>query len=114
MNIDNVFEFIKNKRGYEYPFKYKLINGIPLSKDELNVKGDLDLYDMNYHTLPNDLTVKGDLLLADSSFRDIPNNLKVRGNLNLLRTPISYEYIDTKIKKMIKDKGGYVRGDIYT
>ena len=32
MNLKKIFEFLKEKRGYNYPVIYKLINGIPGTK----------------------------------------------------------------------------------
>lgn len=114
MNLDKVFDFIKDKRGYEYPFLYKLLNDIPLSEDDLNVRGDLTLYDSNLDTLPNKLTIMGDLLMSDSSFKKIPNGLKIYGDMYILNTPCSRMFTDKEIKKIIKDYGGFVKGTIYT
>ena len=55
MNLEKLFDFIKEKRGYDYPVKYKLINNIPLSKDELIINGDLDLDGTNITSLPDNL-----------------------------------------------------------
>lgn len=114
MNLATVFDFIKERRGYDYPFMFKLINELPFTDDELTIDGDLILFDMFYHTLPDNLTVKGDLLLGDSEFAKIPNNLKVKGVLDITNTPIASKYDEKTIKKMIKDNGGKIGGSVYT
>jgi hypothetical protein len=89
MNIDTVFEFIKEKRGYDIPLRYKLINGISLSDDELNVKGDLDLRRTKITTLPDNLMVGGFLDLIYSDIVSLPDNLMVGGFLDLRATNIT-------------------------
>jgi hypothetical protein len=89
MNIDKVFNFIKEKRGYDYPFIYKLIKGIPLTEDELNIEGILDLGYTNITSLPDNLKVEGSINLSYTDLRTLPENFKVNGYLNLRVTPIS-------------------------
>jgi hypothetical protein len=43
----------------------------------------------------------------------LPNNLTVGGYLYLYYTPLAEKYTKEEIKRMIEDKGGKVRGDIY-
>jgi hypothetical protein len=129
MNLKKVFNFIKEKRGYDYPFMYKLINRLPLSEDELNVSGNLDLNNTkitslpdnfyvsgsvylnssNITSLPNNLKVGDSLYLSNTKITSLPNNLKVGGYLILNNTPISEKYTEEEIKKMIEDKGGFVK-----
>lgn len=91
-NILNLFKFIESKRKqYQIPLKYKLINNLPL--DDLNIKGDLDLFNTQIKSLPDNLNVKGDLYLRN--------------------TPISKKYTKEEILKMIEDSGGSVKGKIY-
>jgi hypothetical protein len=132
MNLEKVFNFIKEKRGYDYPVKYKLVNGIELTEDELNIEGNLDLSGRNIKSLPDNLHVDGNLLLFNTNIISLPNNLHVGGtlhlsntkitslpdnlkvgeNLDLRETPISKMYTEEEIRKMIEDKGGYVKGSI--
>ena len=132
MNIETIFDFIKEKRGYNIPFVYKLIKGLPLTEDDLNVEGNLDLYMIdipslpdnltvggtldlrrtNIKYLPNNLTVKDTLILSNNPYiKNFPNNLQVMGNLYLFNTNFSF-YSDGRIRQMIEDKGGHVEGII--
>ncbi len=132
MNIDKVFEFIKDKRGYKTPFMYKLINGLPLSEDELTfednldlqytdvsflpdnlyVKGWLDLRDTKITSLPDNLRVNGSIFITNLNISEIPNKLKFHGNFYIANTPLEEKYYPNEITKMIKDKGGYFYGDV--
>lgn len=132
MNLETVFNFIKEKRGYDYPFVYKLFNGIPLSEDDLHVDGSLYLTNTNITSLPNNLTIVGDLDLASTEISTLPDNLTVDGwldirNTNIIsipnnlrvnrtifisHTPLTRRYFKFQINKMIENKGGYCNGDI--
>ena len=37
MNLFNIFNFIKEKRGYDYPFIYKLLNGLQLTFNAIQI-----------------------------------------------------------------------------
>ena len=113
MNLEKVFNFIKEKRGYDVPLKFKLINGMPLSEDELNVGGSLYLSHTNIESLPDNLHVGRDLYLSNTNIKSLPNNLQVGGFLDLGNTPLSKMYSGYQIRKMIEDKGGFVKGYIY-
>jgi hypothetical protein len=136
MNIEKLFEFIKERRGYDYPLRYKLLKGIELTEGDLTVNGDLDLTNSKLSSLPDNLRVKGDMWLdySDRIFslpdnlhvgswldldyslvEEIPNNLKVGDFLSIHSTPLLRinRYID-RIKHIIKDKGGYLGGVIFT
>lgn len=113
MNLDTVFNFIKEKRGYKVPLRYKLIEGLPLTEDDLNVEGDLDISETNITSLPDNLTVGEDLNASFSKMKKIPNNLTVGGDLYLLKTPLYVKYDDKDIRKLIEDKGGYVKRRIW-
>ena len=43
--LKRVFDFLEEKEGHKVPFLWKLFNNIPLTKEELIVKGDLNLED---------------------------------------------------------------------
>ena len=41
--LKRIFEFLAKKEQQNPPFIWKINNNIPFTKEELNVKGDLDL-----------------------------------------------------------------------
>jgi hypothetical protein len=88
--IYNLFKFIEDKKPqYKLPFKVKLIHAPEtLTKEELNVKGDLDLSDTPIQSLPNGLKVEGFLNLSNTPIQSLPNGLTVGRNLNLYNTSI--------------------------
>jgi hypothetical protein len=81
--------------------------------DNLSVGGYLDLYNTKITSLPDNLNVGGGLYLRNTPITSLPNNLSVGGNLDLENTPLSKKYTKEQIKQMIKDNGGYVKGNIY-
>jgi hypothetical protein len=84
-DILKLFQFIKDKEGYEIPFKQKLIYGYPLTKEELNVKGSLDLSESKITSLPDGLKVGVDINLNNCySLTSLPDGLTVGGSLNLV------------------------------
>ena len=126
----NLFKFIEDKRGYKIPFKFKLVyDPNSLTKEDLNVKSDLDLRNIpikslpdglkvggyldlrgtNIKELPNDLKVKGSLDLNNTPIQSLPNGLEVEGNLWLKNTPLSKKYTEEEIKAMVPG----VKGNIY-
>jgi hypothetical protein len=94
-NISNLFNFIESNRPeYKTPHRVKFIyNPESLTKDDLNVKGDLGL--------------------SKTSITTLPDNLTVGGYLDLSSTPLSKQYSKDEIRKMIQDKGGNVEGRIF-
>ena len=88
--IYNLFKFIEDKKPqYKIPFTAKLIYAPEtLTKEELNVEGDLYLGDTPIQSLPNGLEVEGDLDLSYAPIQSLPDNLTVRGDLWLNVTPI--------------------------
>ena len=81
--LKRIFEFLEEKGEHNAPVKWKLINNIPLTKEELNVKGDLDLRFSSITSLPKGLEVGDDLYLHYSKITSLPEGLIVRGNLIL-------------------------------
>ncbi len=132
MNLQSVFDFIKEKRGYDYPVEYKLRNGIELSEDELNYKGELklmycwikrlpdnfsvseyvNLYKSSIESLPDNFYVGRSLSIERTNIYTIPKGLKVGYNFYVADTPLSKRYSVDEIRKMIVDNGGYVNGEI--
>ena len=86
--IYNLFKFIEDKYPqYKTPIKFKILNDIPLTKEELNIKEDLYLgYSIYLKSLPKGLTVNGALDLEGcESLTSLPEKLKVGWNLDLSR-----------------------------
>lgn len=133
--IYNFFKFLEEKKGKKIPFEAKLEYGSPedFTPEDLHIEGGLDLEFSSIKYLPDNLTVDGNLDLSDSTIKYLPNNLKVDGFLSLFRvninsipdnlkveedldltfTPLSEKYTEEEIRKMIEDKGGYVKDEIY-
>ena len=82
--INNIFEFIKKNNNKNKPLRWKLINNEPLTDDELNIEGNLNLENCkNLTSLPEGLEVGGDLDLSGSGIETLPKDLKVGATLDL-------------------------------
>jgi len=89
-NIYNLFKFLEKKRGTETPLQVKLLYAPDeLTDEDLNVKGNLDLYNSSLDSLPDGLKVGGDLNLGYAPITSLPDNLKVGGYLSLVHSPIT-------------------------
>jgi len=129
MTLEKVFEFIKNKRGYDYPLRYKLLNGIELTEGDLTVNGSLNLtkfklsslpdnlrvngnmwldYSDRLYSLPDNLYVEGNLSVEFTDISSIPNNLYVGGIFSVRYTPLADLYTEEQVHKWIDVKGGSV------
>lgn len=88
----NLFKFIEDKRPkYKVPFEVKLIHAPEsLTKEDLNVKGNLNLTNTPIQSLPNGLKVKGALYLDEAKIESLPNGLVVGRSLILSNTPIQH------------------------
>jgi hypothetical protein len=86
--LKRIFEFLEDKGGHNAPFMWKLINNEPLTKEDLNIKGDLDLSQTQITSLPEGLKVGGDLYLMFSTISSLPEGLKVGGTLDLMELNI--------------------------
>ena len=129
--LKRIFEFLEENEEHKTPIKWKLINNIPLTEDDLNVKGDLDLFgskikslpeglkvsgtldliELNIETLPEGLKVGNNLLLAISSIQTLPKGLEVGGDLYIYGTPLT-KYSGEELREMIKP--GFIKYDIIT
>lgn len=78
----------------------------------IKVGGYLHLSKTPITSLPDNLQVVGDLHLSYSKIASFPNNLKVKENLIIFGTSLSKKYSKEEIRKMIEDKGGYIKGEI--
>jgi len=82
--LNVLFDFFQNNEGKKTPFLWKLKSNIPLTKEDLNVKGDLDLSETSIESLPNGLVIGGNLILSScEGLRSLPEGLKVGGYLDL-------------------------------
>ena len=85
--LKNIMHFLKIKED-KSSFKWKLLNNEPLTKDDLTINGDLDLYGSEIRTLPEGLKVKGYLSLAATEITSLPKDLQVNGLLSLSHSDI--------------------------
>jgi hypothetical protein len=126
--LKRIFEFIEKEEGHKVPFLWKLFNNIPLTKEELIVKGDLNLEDSEITSLPEGLTIEGDFFFYHTPV-ELPKGLKVGGHLSLIgpnvtSLPKGLEvlgwlfitdtglgiYSDEELREMIKP--GFIKGEI--
>ena len=127
--LKRIFDFLEDKGEHKAPFMWKLINNEPLTKKDLNVKGDLDLsnsnitllpeglkvggtldlIELNIETLPEGLKVGDNLVLSFSSIQTLPKGLKVGDDLYIYGTPLT-KYSDEELREMIKP--GFIKGEI--
>ena len=89
--LKRIFEFLEDKEEHKAPFIWKLENNIPLTEEELNVKGNLNLHSFKKLT-------------------SLPKGLKVGGNLYIYNTPLT-KYSDNELREMVKL--GFIKGEIH-
>jgi hypothetical protein len=89
MNPLNLFKFLEKEKGKPIPVKLKLIHGLPLTPEELDVKGNLDFRDTSITSLPQGLKVEGYLYLGNTPIISLPQGLKVGASLDLRNTPMT-------------------------
>ena len=77
--LKRIFKFLEAKEGHNAPFRWKILNNEPITKEDLNVGGDLNLERIEITSLPEGLNVDGNLYLYQSNITSIPKGLKVRG-----------------------------------
>jgi hypothetical protein len=82
--LKKIFDFLEENDNKRKPLMWKLKNNIPITeKDDLIVKGSLDLSSSNITSLPKGLEVKGSLSLYESEIISLPEGLKVGVDLDL-------------------------------
>lgn len=81
--------------------------------NNLQVNKNLYLVNTKITSLPDNLKVGNDLSLSGLKIDSIPNNLQVGKDLIIFDTSFSKKYTEEEIRKMIEDKGGFVKGKIY-
>ena len=109
--LKRIFNFLEEKGEHNAPFKWKILNNEPITKEDLNVKGHLILTNTGIETLPEGLKVSGNLFLDScKSIKDLPKGLKVWGDIIINRTQLIH-YSKDEIKEMIKP--GFIKGKIF-
>jgi Leucine-rich repeat (LRR) protein len=88
MNPVNLFKFLEKQKGKLIPFKVKIVLGLPLTPEELDVEGNINLIGSRITSLPEGLRVRGWVDLGSSSIKSLPENLFVLKSLVLSGTPI--------------------------
>ena len=86
--LKRIFEFLEEKGEHNAPVMWKYMNNIPLTEDDLNIEGDLDLSGIEATSLPEGLKIKGNLNLQFSKIISLPRDLNIKGDLNLVGTKI--------------------------
>lgn len=87
--MKNVFIFLKEKKGYEIPLKFKLFHNITLTDDERIVDVSMNLSYSNITSLPNNIHFIYSLDLRSSQIKSLPDNLYVGGFLDLENTQLT-------------------------
>ena len=70
--LKRIFDFLEEKGEHRGPLFWKHKYNIPLTKEDLNVKGDLNLEGLGITSLPEGLKVGGSLNLFDSKIESLP------------------------------------------
>jgi hypothetical protein len=108
--LKNIFKFLEDEGEHKAPFKWKLENNIPLSKEDLKVEGNLNLIGSDIKSLPEGLEVGWDLYLDYTMINTLPKGLQVDGDLSITNNPLA-KLSDETILSMI-EPDGYINGDI--
>ena len=81
---NDIFLWLVDNGYKEITIEDKLIYDLPLTEEDLHVKGDLNLRDnKSLRELPDGLRIDNHLILADTNIEKLPNDLYVGGSLNL-------------------------------
>ena len=103
-------QYIKDGGEGDLNLSNTTITSLP---DSLKVGGNFSLFGTPITSLPSGLEVDGFLDLDGTPITSLPDNLEVGEDLYLNNTSLSKKYSEEEIKKMIEDKGGRVKGNIY-
>jgi len=126
--LKRIFYFLEENEQQNPPFLWKWKNEIPLTEEDLDINGDLDLtysnieslpeglkidgdlilnYCENISSLPEGLLVRGNLILEECiNLSSLPKGLKVGGTLYIFASPLG-EYSNSQLRNMVGD-GGYL------
>ena len=82
-----IFDFLEEKENkipkYKRTLTWKIMLNYPLTEEDLNFKGNLDLYKSKIKSLPKGLKISGHLTLYKTKITSLPEGLEVGGNLDL-------------------------------
>ena len=128
--LKRIFEFLEDKENKNPPFIWKHENNLPLTKEELNVEGDLSLARSNIESLPEGLKIGRDLDIFGSKITSLPKGLEVGRFLDIRDTKITslpkglelgsslyirhtalVKYSDEELQDMVKP--GFINGRIH-
>ena len=88
--LKRIFEFLEKKGEHIIPLPVKINLAMSIAKEDLNVKGDLNLKNTNITSLPEGLKVGGTLDLSFcTELTSLSKGLKVGGDLNLFYSNIT-------------------------
>ena len=107
--LKRIFNFLEEKEERNKPLKLKLIFNEPLTKEDFNRYGDLDLSNSDITSLPEGLKIHRDLDLYNSKIKILPKGLEVWGDLYVTNTDLE-DYTKEQIYQMIYP--GFIKGDI--
>jgi len=81
--LKNIFNFLEKNDNIKTPFMGKFMSEMPLTKEELNFKGNLNLQFSKITSLPKGLKVGGNLDLSWTKITSLPEGLSVGIDLDL-------------------------------
>jgi hypothetical protein len=81
--LKNIFNFLEKNDNIKTPLMGKFMSEMPLTKEELNFKGNLNLQFSKITSLPKGLKVKGILDLSWTKITSLPEGLSVGIDLDL-------------------------------
>ena len=100
--LKRIFDFLEAKENkipkYKRTLTWKIMLNYPLTEEDLNFKGNLDLYKSKIKSLPKGLKISGNLTLYKTKITSLPEGLEVGGNLDL-----KYQTITTEIYQIINE-----------
>ena len=131
--LKRIFDFLEAKENKipkdKRTLTWKIMLNYPLTEEDLNFKGNLDLYKSKIKSLPKGLKISGNLTLYKTKITSLPEGLEVGGNLDLYWTNITslpkglkvddylnirettlLEYTDDELREMIQP--GFIKGQI--
>ena len=128
--LKNIIDFLE-KNDNKSSIKWKLLNKEPFTEEDLDIRGNLNLSDLEIETLPKGLKVGGDLFLIGcknltslpeglevngalylnlcNKLKSLPKGLKVDGGLSITFTKLT-KYTEDQLKKMVEP--GFIKGRI--
>jgi hypothetical protein len=107
--LKNIFNFLEENERHQTPFLWKLANNY-LTKEDLNVNGDLDLEFSKKTSLPEGLEVGTYLDIEGTKITSLPKGLQVGSSLYIGETPLE-KYSDDELREMVKP--GFIKGEIW-